>query len=292
MKRFGKMTAVLLLVCALVLPSAVGEPTGVYRYYIPLSNFYAEVYVDTSWEEMLLSGSISCSIDEDEQRSQLTLSYQAEEKGIELFRLVIRNASEPYTPDGCSAPYYTIEKGEHILECYMNAEADGQPYAAVIEAFQDPSDDISFRSNEEYWDFSVTNVNGETKNAAEVFLNNRLTIVNIWGTYCPTCIEAMPGYADAERSLRGSGVGFVGIVTDVTEGQSTELAMKHIGAANVEYENWVANQALILPFLQNITYIPSTYFVDGEGKNLGFYEGYLSPEMLLQIIDELLASEE
>ena len=49
-------------------------------------------------------------------------------------------------------------------------------------------------------DFTTTTITGETV-TNEIFAAKKITVLNIWGTFCPPCIAEMPELGKMARSL-------------------------------------------------------------------------------------------
>lgn len=118
--------------------------------------------------------------------------------------------------------------------------------------------------------FETTDLTGNPVTEA-IFSGKDLTVVNVWGTYCNPCIEEMPDLAAWSDSMPEN-VQLIGIVCDLasledTDTLETALAICEATGASV-YPSLIANQSL-LPILQNVVGVPTTFFVDGSGKLVG-----------------------
>ena len=58
---------------------------------------------------------------------------------------------------------------------------------------------------------------------SDIFAKNKLTMVNIWGTFCPPCIREMPDLAKLNSANKSKGVEVVGIPIDIVD-ESSRLA--------------------------------------------------------------------
>lgn len=142
--------------------------------------------------------------------------------------------------------------------------------------------------------FSTVDLNGNTV-TDEIFSKNKLTMVNIWGTFCPPCIKEMPDLAKLNEANKEKGVQVVGIVIDLTDergkilSKSQKDAEEIIKATGASYTHLAPNLPMFQTFLRNIQAVPSTIFVDKDGKVTGqMYLGARSQKAWQQIIDELL----
>ena len=105
----------------------------------------------------------------------------------------------------------------------------------------------------------------------EIFAGKDLTVLNVWGTYCNPCIDEMPELA-AWSAEMPENVQLVGIVCDLAslddaDTLETANAICEATGANV-YPSLVANETL-MPLLSSVVGVPTTFFVNGEGKLVG-----------------------
>lgn len=132
----------------------------------------------------------------------------------------------------------------------------------------------------------------------ELFSNNKITMVNIWGTFCPPCIREMPGLAKLNEANKGRGVEVVGLVIDLTDPYGKILAQQRkdadtiIAVTGANYTHIVPNQEMFDGLLRNIQAVPATFFVDKNGKIIDqMYLGARSQKDWQKIIDKLLTSQ-
>lgn len=129
-----------------------------------------------------------------------------------------------------------------------------------------------------------------------VFAGYKLTMINIWGTFCGPCLSELPDLAALSAEYAGKGVRIVGIPIDVTKNAdgtfSSELlqtARQLVRDAGVDYLQMLPSDDLMNARLNDVVYIPETIFVDSEGNMIGeSYVGSRSGEAWAAIIDSLL----
>ena len=142
--------------------------------------------------------------------------------------------------------------------------------------------------------FSATDLNGATV-TSEMFAKNKVTMLNIWGTFCGPCIREMPDLAKLNEANKSNGVEVVGIVIDILDRKgnvdpriksSADSIIKQTGA---NYTHIVPNIAMFSGLLRDIQAVPTTIFVDKDGKQIGeAYLGSRSEKDWQKIIDEIL----
>jgi len=115
-------------------------------------------------------------------------------------------------------------------------------------------------------EFEAVDINGNTI-TNEIFAGKKITMVNIWATYCGPCIDEMPALGDLSRSLPEDAQ-IVGLVIDVSGDTNLKAAQDIAGNANADFTHIVADETLI-DMIQNILGVPTSFFVDEEGKLVG-----------------------
>ena len=122
----------------------------------------------------------------------------------------------------------------------------------------------------------------------DIFQEADLTMVNIWGTFCGPCISEMPDLGELADEYAEKGVQIVGIVSDVTD-PGNEEAKAIVEETGADYTHIVTDPSMLDGYLAGVQVVPTTVFVNSEGKKVGdIYTGAKSKEVWSGIIDELL----
>lgn len=121
------------------------------------------------------------------------------------------------------------------------------------------------------WFFSSTDLTGKEIHTKEFFADSKLTLVNVWGTFCGPCKAELPDLGKIAREFADKDVQVLGITSDVfKENQSmVEVAKELLAEANVEYTNLTSNNEVNNKILANVCAIPTTYLVDANGVLIG-----------------------
>ena len=96
-------------------------------------------------------------------------------------------------------------------------------------------------------------------------------MVNLFTTWCAPCVSELPELAKLDNEL--SDIGFIGIVLDINEGdgvsESALRAAKDLcNDSGAEYPYLIPDESLVA-FCRSIYNVPTTYFVDRDGKIVG-----------------------
>ncbi len=131
------------------------------------------------------------------------------------------------------------------------------------------TEEASSSSKVQFTDFATKDLNGNNV-TSDVFSGKKLTVVNVWGTFCPPCIGEMPELGQWAREMPED-VQIIGIVCDVAGKEDHEhlnLARKITGEAKVEFINIYPDETL-MEILSDVSAVPTTFFVDSKGNVVG-----------------------
>ena len=145
--------------------------------------------------------------------------------------------------------------------------------------------------------FNSKDLNGKTV-TNEIFSKNKVTMLNIWGTFCGPCIKEMPDLAKLSEINKSKGVEIVGIPIDLTDkngnikSKQKKDADTIIAGTGANYTHIVPSKEMMNGLLKNIQAVPTTIFVDKNGNQIGdVYMGARSLQDWQKIIDEILAKQ-
>ncbi len=137
--------------------------------------------------------------------------------------------------------------------------------------------------------FTTQDLNGNPQDE-QLFSEYKLTMLNVWGTYCSPCIREMPDLAQLNTEYRDEGFRIVGLIADVAspESASADSAREIIGTTGANYPHLLSDPSMA-DFLGNIQAIPTTFFLNEKGEQIGeVYVGARSKEEWAAIIEQLL----
>lgn len=143
-------------------------------------------------------------------------------------------------------------------------------------------------------DFTTTDIDGNTVGQS-VFKGKKLTMVNIWATFCGPCINEMPDLGKISEEYADKGFQIIGIPVDVVDyygnidESQVELAKDIIDETGAVYLHILPSASLNQAKLSQVTSVPETIFVDENGNQVG--ESYIGSRSMAQwkeIIDGLM----
>lgn len=126
---------------------------------------------------------------------------------------------------------------------------------------------------------------------SSIFKDNKLTMINIWGTTCMPCIDEMPELQELSKEVKDKGVNVLGVVADTPDEDNEELAKSILDKKGVKFDNVIPDKELHEWIIKNVKGTPTTIFVDKDGKIVGSaLVGSASKDEYNAKIDEVLKS--
>lgn len=166
-------------------------------------------------------------------------------------------------------------------------------YDTEAGAFQAPAKDAG---GSLLADMTTQDLDGNTVDAS-VFGAHKLTMLNIWATYCGPCINEMPELGELAADYADKDVQVIGIAADVAMGENgydadgLELAKQIVEKTKADYLHILPSQSLYETLLGGVQAVPTTFFVDEDGNLVGSaLVGAKSKDEWASVIDERLAS--
>ena len=132
-------------------------------------------------------------------------------------------------------------------------------------------------------EFSAKDIDGN-KVDNSVFKENKVTLVNVWATWCGPCVNELPEIQKAYSELKAKGVGVVGIVSDGNDAKDT--AKELIKENNLTYKMIIPDNNLDKNLISTLKGFPTSYVVDSEGKILGMKVGGMNAEGFKAFIEQ------
>lgn len=105
----------------------------------------------------------------------------------------------------------------------------------------------------------------------------KVTMLNIWGTFCGPCIREMPDLNELSEEYKDKEFQIVGLVIDVSAGDGNvipsqiDVAKDIMEQTGVTYKVILPSKDLNSAILKDIQSLPTTIFLDENGKVIGEY---------------------
>lgn len=110
---------------------------------------------------------------------------------------------------------------------------------------------------------------------SDIYGNADLTLLNIFATWCPPCVEEMPYLSALNTELKDSSFQIIGFCTDLRNPENGALDEEAIATAKELFSAANSSYPYIIPdetFLGGILfvqYFPTSVFIDKNGRMLG-----------------------
>ena len=134
--------------------------------------------------------------------------------------------------------------------------------------------------DEAYWEkimfYSVSDIDKREMRFGDLIGKNKVTMVNVWGTFCGPCINEMPDIEELYEQYKGEGFGVVGLTCDIMNGSSIDKgalkdALEIKKDLGITYPLLIETAELDAKFPTQ--YVPATFFLNKDGKVID--EGYV-----------------
>lgn len=138
--------------------------------------------------------------------------------------------------------------------------------------------------------FEAQTLDGSTL-SSDLFSDSRITMVNVWATYCNPCLREMPGLGELASSYDSGDFQLIGIISDVMEGADEKTLKKAedlVTQTGADYPHLLLNESLYTALLKEVSAVPTTFFVDQDGQILDTVIGAMEKSGWEETIDALL----
>lgn len=138
--------------------------------------------------------------------------------------------------------------------------------------------------------FEGHDIEGNTVSST-FFSESKLTMVNVWATYCNPCLSEMPGLGELAAAYDSEEFRIIGIISDVQEGANQEmmdLAADLIEQTGADYTHLLLNKSLYYALLTDVSAVPTTFFIDENGVILDTVIGAMDKSAWEEKINALL----
>ena len=133
--------------------------------------------------------------------------------------------------------------------------------------------------------FETTDLDGNPVNTADLYAQHRITMVNVWGTWCGPCVGEMPELAVMAEEFAEKDVGLIAVCTDAMDAATIADAKEILADAGVGFPVLAGFKGQDELF-QMFAY-PTSFFVDREGHVLGSVIG-AAPQQYRDTVEQLL----
>ena len=132
---------------------------------------------------------------------------------------------------------------------------------------KDPVRPVTAAGTGEQFVFETTDLDGKAVSSADLFAGHKVTMINIWATWCDPCKNELPELEEFAKELAGKDCQIIGICEDTSYDDTAASEAKEILAkAGVTYTNIKATDKMLE--MMTCLAMPTSYFVDSSGHVL------------------------
>jgi peroxiredoxin len=132
--------------------------------------------------------------------------------------------------------------------------------------------------------FALPDLEGATVSSES--LRGKVVILDFWATWCPPCREEVPHLVRLQSKYRDQGLEIVGVSLDA--GGVRDVA-PFADEYDVNYTMLIGDESVAKAY-DNVTFLPTTFLLDRQGKIGRKFVGYTAPEVFEQAVLPLLAT--
>lgn len=139
----------------------------------------------------------------------------------------------------------------------------------------------------EFKEFTAEDIYGNIV-TEDIIKGNRLTVINIWATFCGPCLNEMPDLGELAEEYADQDVGFIGICLDIYDESNQETAKNIVEDTGATYTHLMVSDDLANIYISKVQAVPETLFLDSTGTIIGSTIGSNSKIKWQKIIDGYL----
>ena len=142
----------------------------------------------------------------------------------------------------------------------------------------------SDKEDKKFPEFSAKTVSGEDI-SSDLFKDSKLTVVNVWGSWCGPCVQEIPELQKLYESMKDKDVNVIGLAQDA--GTDLDAVKEIIDKNKVTYQNIVPEGATE-DFVMSLMAFPTTFFVDSDRNIVGVIQGGRNLEAFTAAVEGVL----
>ena len=155
---------------------------------------------------------------------------------------------------------------------------------------KDTTDDEETIVDEETLSFTTVDVNGNTVKSEDIFAANKVTMINVWASWCGPCVGELSELEELSHALSEMDCTLIGILDDGQQASGLESGRALISTYGLTYTVLIPNDEIHSQL--SYMYYPTTFFVDSSGRIIGEPIIGAQVDKYLPAIQKLLADME
>lgn len=173
---------------------------------------------------------------------------------------------------GCAAEE-PVEQPAQQTEAEAAGESAAEEEVTEEEVQEEPSYPtltLDYEDAGREYVFSADTLDGQSVESAELFAGAKVTMLNIWGTYCYPCLMEMPDLGKLSKDYADAGLQVAGLICDVdaVDSETGATALEQVAETGADYTHMLISKEIIEKVMFDVYAVPTTLFLDSEGKLL------------------------
>ncbi len=132
---------------------------------------------------------------------------------------------------------------------------------------QETTDASSAATSGEVVQFAAYDLEGNMRQSSE-WIGKQPVVINFWGTWCPPCRREIPDMVEVYDEFKNENIEIIGLAVNDTPEKVKAFAQEN-------HMDWVLlmGSGEIAELYGGITSVPTTIFLNAEGKEIGRFRG-------------------
>ncbi|MDR2658176.1 MAG: TlpA family protein disulfide reductase [Oscillospiraceae bacterium] len=144
--------------------------------------------------------------------------------------------------------------------------------------------------------FSTHTISGDSISQS-AFIENKLTILNIFATWCPSCVAELPELGRIADEYAEKGVQLIGVLQDSVNPDTGAVDTSALADGIALLENAGVRYPVLLPdaglwnaFIVDLQFVPTTFFLDETGAVFKTLLGSYDAQRWVEEIESAIAT--
>jgi len=131
-------------------------------------------------------------------------------------------------------------------------------------------------------DFTLNDLQGNEISLSD--FTGKIIVLNFWATWCPPCKAEIPDFVETYNEFKNQNVVFLGVSLD----DDINALEQFVSEYHINYPVLIDNLTENVSASWNISAIPTTFFINTDGKIIDKWVGQIPKQQLVSILNELI----
>lgn len=145
-----------------------------------------------------------------------------------------------------------------------NGAVEQQKESGVKNDAKKPQETEAQKKTEAFPDFELKSLKDDSKKDNSVFKNSKLTIINVWQSACPPCMEELKVLNELYSEYDRKDLNIIGFNVDMDE----EPAKKVISDLKLDFDSLHMDADTLQKIVEMVPGTPTSFYIGSDGKFL------------------------